>query len=497
MPSFEPPTTTGPADVTDEEYVRQGITRTARRLFPRYGGVPRGVSVLKIDGTYRTVDGPDTNVIAQATEVYLGGHIHPVTDTVAGELVAAGYFVDGYSPPYVTGQLAWTEQNDSIAAVGSTSAPLPGTIAWTEQPDTIAAVGHMTPAALVGNIAWTEAPDTIAATGASGSGQFSVVGKNIFNPTGHRIRPVGANVSVYQTAGPYVSNMPAAVGGVRVTATGRVTDVQSWGWNALRVTVIADGDPSVINPVTACSDLIDEYSAAGIIVMPECHDHTGGDIPYNSSSWNAVHTFWANLLAAKGTNPYLWVNYSNEPITMGSDTDPGNAAWLALWNDRYSRVRAISTKAVFVVDAPTYGQGIGDVLARAASFMSGKTNVVFSWHNYGAYGDATAMTSIMNSLDAAGVPVMIGECGYNPDGFSSATTTWANDKRGVDFAIGTWYTSGKGFMWWHATGDDNTTSGYSLRNNPPNNGTFIDTTLPLSTAGAAIWALRNDSHVLS
>ncbi len=62
-------------------------------MFPRYGGVPRGLSVLKLNGVYETVDGPTTDQMAAASEVYLGGHVYYVTETVAAALTEAGYTV--------------------------------------------------------------------------------------------------------------------------------------------------------------------------------------------------------------------------------------------------------------------------------------------------------------------------------------------------------------------------------------------------------------------
>lgn len=47
--------------------------------------------MLKINGTYRTVDTPSQTDLDSATEVYLGGHVYAVTQAVADALNAAGY----------------------------------------------------------------------------------------------------------------------------------------------------------------------------------------------------------------------------------------------------------------------------------------------------------------------------------------------------------------------------------------------------------------------
>lgn len=90
---FEPPTEVGAADVTDDGYSRQGVPKVGHRLFPRFGGVRRGVSVLKIDGVYRTIDSPTVDQINTATEYYAGGHVYQVTEQTAFDLTEAGYAV--------------------------------------------------------------------------------------------------------------------------------------------------------------------------------------------------------------------------------------------------------------------------------------------------------------------------------------------------------------------------------------------------------------------
>lgn len=65
----------------------------ARALFSRSSALPVGQSVLKISGTYQTILDPTEDQIASATEVYRGGHVYEVSDTVATALTNAGYTV--------------------------------------------------------------------------------------------------------------------------------------------------------------------------------------------------------------------------------------------------------------------------------------------------------------------------------------------------------------------------------------------------------------------
>lgn len=62
-----------------------------RAFFSRASNMAVGRSVLKIDGTYVTIDTPTVDQINSATEYYAGGHIYTVDSLVAAALTAAGY----------------------------------------------------------------------------------------------------------------------------------------------------------------------------------------------------------------------------------------------------------------------------------------------------------------------------------------------------------------------------------------------------------------------
>lgn len=92
-------------------------TPSDKRFWNHFGPQPRGRSVIKIDGVWTIVDNPTNAQIAGATRIIdtngesvpgalLGGHVYPVTATVADELQAAGFTVDdfgGYAGGYEEG----------------------------------------------------------------------------------------------------------------------------------------------------------------------------------------------------------------------------------------------------------------------------------------------------------------------------------------------------------------------------------------------------------
>jgi hypothetical protein len=76
--------------------VRGGSTGGRReRRVARFGEVAREASVLRIGGTYVTVEGPTTEQMESASEVWLGGHINEVSAEQASALQGAGYTVEG------------------------------------------------------------------------------------------------------------------------------------------------------------------------------------------------------------------------------------------------------------------------------------------------------------------------------------------------------------------------------------------------------------------
>ena len=63
------------------------------RLFDFYV-VPKGITVLKIDGVYYETRYPMQEDIDMADKAYIGGSVYDVSSTEAADLIAAGYEVE-------------------------------------------------------------------------------------------------------------------------------------------------------------------------------------------------------------------------------------------------------------------------------------------------------------------------------------------------------------------------------------------------------------------
>lgn len=108
MPTFEPPASADVISSTERDPVLKTyrMVKLANRLYGRYQRNDRGLTVLKIGGTYSNYTNPDSATIATATEVYLGGHTYVIDDATATALTNAGYTVDqlgGYAQGYFGG----------------------------------------------------------------------------------------------------------------------------------------------------------------------------------------------------------------------------------------------------------------------------------------------------------------------------------------------------------------------------------------------------------
>lgn len=328
-----------------------------------------------------------------------------------------------------------------------TVAPLGPTVRATAGTPTIVANGTSQPIAPAGpTVRATSGTVTVSAAQPS-TGQFRTSGADILDRSGNVFIPIGANVG-----------LPLNFGDGSNSALGHSADAVAWGWNILRLTLWVGTSATWMyrsqNGFTALVNLVNsfvaEYTAAGIVVMIEAHDS-------DSNSRTELDEFWAAMADAHKTNDRVWFNFLNEYEWSS------NTTWQSIANHYYTLIRTThGAPNIIVCDvmnagndqgwdgAPRlYSAGVGTTLS------SGKTNFVYSLHDWAGNG-----SSYFASVRAAGLPMLIGECGININGISTASGDPALDLAGWNDAVANAVSAKVGLIAWHATHTD----GYSLKN---------------------------------
>jgi len=328
----------------------------------------------------------------------------------------------------------------------------------------------------------TTTPDSTVAgaptTAPSGlpTGRFTVVGRTIVDPDGNVFVPMGANMAVRQ--GGFEEGYAFNWNG---TGTGHVADVQAWGWNTVRANLVCDLDgngPSQAELEAGIDSFIEEYTSKRVVVMVECHDVTGDNLPPDSPKVQTILAFGDRLATRWKDNPYVWFNLLNEP--QGNATAAGIRNWRALQTESLRRLRAIAPDSVFVADLPGSAQGLETLTGDdpVTSLGTGQCNVVYAWHAYGAVGkkgtfgdeadwdqEAASLRNhreVFDYLRDHDIPMVIGEVGdpLTLDEGSAGQPIW--NRLGARAVISLAPEYDVGLIWWHATGDSGIFLTYSL-----------------------------------
>lgn len=222
-------------------------------------------------------------------------------------------------------------------------------------------------------------------------------------------------------------------------------------------------------------EAMDEYLAAGVTVMPTYHRMGPGTNPTPAQiAANADYgRYWSGIVNRYKGNPNVIVNPLNEP------TGTAWASWSATAKHQHDHIRSLGWEGLVVLDLPQWAQGIQHGVDAGAAWVKANTvNTALGFHNY-AMGDQTAA---VRAIQAQGVPVLVGECGATLGEVNTSSFDWcvANaDALGV------------GCVFWWGAGNRN--DDYVLR--ARRGATFYDTTVPVSPAGAKMFALAKSRPV--
>lgn len=376
----------------------------------------------------------------------------------------------------------------------------------------------------VGFLPVAEPVDTSGGGGTTTNGAFTTVGADIRTPEGYKFYGVGVNgyprnrVSIGGAdTGYWVGDSTHYPLDGHITGT---NSAQSFGFNMIRVCSAqslsspgASGN-SQNNQSYGHLTLADECIAAGIVAIgPPIWSYTnsnknpsGATVVANpliqymddwvarykpGGTYTGVNSYAANTIGthAAGGSPYAWLNPLNEPW------DYSNAAgWVSTGTTLYNRAYGNGWRGIFVWEAMGWGNYIGavnsgdaTVAASMTDFLSGKSNCVIGWHNYG--GTDAENDLALSKMQSLGIPVIVGETGApwdesltgQPD--NGPTTTSMRTARAYAFSRA-WSYGAPGYNFWLG----GAWNGY-WSTPRVNSGPYWDTTKALSISGQNLMSL--------
>ncbi|NRQ40464.1 cellulase family glycosylhydrolase [Nonomuraea sp. NN258] len=221
-------------------------------------------------------------------------------------------------------------------------------------------------------------------------------------------------------------------------------DIKSLKANTVRV-VLSGGrwSPNGVSDVAGVVSLCKQNK---LICVLENHDTTGYGEQSGAYTLDQAADYWISVKSAlAGQEDYVVVNLGNEPFGNNATT-PG---WAAATSAAIGKLRANGFDHALMVDAPNWGQdwlGTMRAGARAVFDSDPDKNTIFSVHMYGVYDTAAEITSYLDAFKTAGLPLVIGEFGFDhSDGDPDEDTIMAQAvARGIGYLGWSWSGNGGG-----------------------------------------------------
>ena len=292
---------------------------------------------------------------------------------------------------------------------------------------------------------------SLRAAAACGTALLALGGLTVAAGTAAAADPVGLHISgtqlVERDGTPFVARGVSHAHTWYAHETDRaIPAIRASGANALRV-VLSNGGRWTQNDAADVADVIAQCRTNWLVCMLEVHDTTGYGEQAGAVTLDAAADYWVSLKPVlQGTEDFVQINIGNEPY--GND-DAVSAGWAADTAAAVKKLRAAGLRHNIVVDAPMWGQdwkGIMRDQAQTVAAADPDGNTLFSVHMYGVYAQASTITSYLDAFEAKGLPLVIGEFGYdhsdgNPD---EATIMREAVERGIGYYGWSWSGNGGG-----------------------------------------------------
>lgn len=324
-----------------------------------------------------------------------------------------------------------------------------------------------------------------ACGGADDDPAFSLSGAEILDPSGDVFYPIGANVSppLRDSAGDCIWWLSFECSDM----TGRLQSVQAWNWNTLRLNLLCGehenvntGAPHGPDEMLAATDqIVDEYTAAGIVVILECHDQTAQNPEVGSEGWLELTSFWDRAIERYGDNPYVWINFANEFDATGAADE---TYFKSFTRAAYDHLTGQDFRGLIVMDLPNFGQHIqffDD--PENVRWSEGFDRVLWDWHAYGGVSEDGTVAGvvrdmayeqmgviynrILTNLAENEIPVIVGEFGHDWNDERRTADGWSyiSMVNSARLNIELLPDAGIGMTVWHGNGSSGTTTEYGLK----------------------------------
>ncbi|MFG3555368.1 cellulase family glycosylhydrolase [Micromonospora sp. NPDC047557] len=226
--------------------------------------------------------------------------------------------------------------------------------------------------------------------------------------------------------------------------TSTFANVKALGANTVRV-VLASGDRWTRNTNADVANVISLCKANRLICVLEVHDTTGYGEQSGAITLDRAVDYWLSLKdVLVGQERYVLVNIGNEPYG-----NQNYASWATDNANAIKRLRAGGLTHTIMVDAPNWGQDWSFTMrdnAAAVFAADPARNTVFSIHMYGVFDTAAEITDYLGRFRAAGLPIVVGEFGFNhSDGDPDEDTILAySQANGIGWLGWSWSGNGGG-----------------------------------------------------
>jgi mannan endo-1,4-beta-mannosidase len=229
--------------------------------------------------------------------------------------------------------------------------------------------------------------------------------------------------------------------------TQSLKDIAATGANSVRVVLSNGTQPGAVrNNGADVTNVIAQCKANKLVCVLEVHDSTGYGDNANATNISVAAAYWVSSdikAAITGQENFVIVNIANEPT--------GNAVSTTTYvNETKAAIQTIRNAGLthqIMIDGATWGQDWSFAMRdNAAAIFAADTlrNIVFSVHMYEVYGTATAVLDYMNSFQAKGFALIVGEFGTSNNGnnVDEASIMQYAQQKGIGY-IG-WSWSGNG-----------------------------------------------------